>query len=105
MRGVELPRLRTLSKLAAALEVPVGNLLIAAGWFDDRHFAAMPTVGEAGEQDPLEIVLGNIQAQLDRILELEYEAQTRSDRLWAMIRDLKATSEISVTMSAQEHHD
>jgi len=100
----ELPHLETLIKLASALEVPVGDLLIAAGWFDDGHFAAMPTLAEGGEQGILETVLGNIQAHLDRILELEHEAQTRSDRLWVMIRDLKATSGLSVTMTEQEHH-
>src|SRR4028119_414126 len=31
---VELPRLETLIQLSGALEVPVGNLLIASGWFN-----------------------------------------------------------------------
>jgi transcriptional regulator with XRE-family HTH domain len=102
---IELPHLETLIKLASVLEVPVGNLLIAGGWFDDGHFAAMPTLAEGDEQGILETVLGNIQAHLDRILELEREAQTRSDRLWVMIRDLKATSGLSVTMTEQEQQD
>jgi len=67
-RGItELPRLETLSMLSGAREVPVGNLLIAAGWFDEGHIATMPTADEAIQRDTLETVLGEIEAELDTI--------------------------------------
>ena len=99
---IELPRLGTISRLAAALEVPVGNLLIASGWFDEGHFAAMPTVVQAVEQDTLETVLSEIEAELDTIQHLEHEAKTRADRLRAMIRELQATSGVAVSMAEHE---
>jgi transcriptional regulator with XRE-family HTH domain len=59
---VDLPRLGTLIKLAAALEVPVGNLLIVSGWFTDEHFAFNLTSGKADERDTLITVLSEIES-------------------------------------------
>jgi transcriptional regulator with XRE-family HTH domain len=101
---IELPHLRTLVKLASVLEVSVGNLLIAGGWINDDQFAPIPISRGAVEQDTLVTVLGEIEAELDTMLDLERQAQFRSGHLRAMIRELHATSGLSVTMTEQEHH-
>ena len=101
---IELPRLGTVLRLASALEVPVGDLLIASGWFTEGHFTPIPASSGAVDQDALVTVLGDIEAELEAIRHLERQAQSRSDRLRTMIRELKATSGLSVTMTAQEQH-
>jgi transcriptional regulator with XRE-family HTH domain len=98
---IELPRLATLVSLAAALEVPVGNLLIASGWFNESHFAEL-NPADAAEQDSLGNVLEEIEAELDVIQSLEQQADTRSNRLRVMIRDLKMSQDLSVSMTDLE---
>ena len=101
----ELPRLETLSKLSEALEVPVGDLLIAAGWFDDGPCTLIPASSEAVDPNTLVVsVLNEIEAELETILDLEGEAKSRSDRLRSLIQELKTTSACSVTMSKHEEH-
>jgi len=99
---IELPRLATLVSLATALEVPVGNLLIASGWFNESHFATMPQPAGDAEPGSLEAMLTDIETELDIIHALEHQAESRSNQLRNMIRDLKLTNGISVSMTELE---
>jgi transcriptional regulator with XRE-family HTH domain len=101
---IELPRLATLVSLATSLEVPVGNLLIASGWFNEGHFAAVSKPAGETEQESLETVLAEIEAELDVIHSLEQQAETRSNRLRAVIRDLKMSRDLEVSMTELERH-
>jgi len=66
--------------------------------------AGIPISSGAVEQDTLMTVLGEIEAGLDTIQHLEHEAKSRSQRLRAMIRELKVMSGVEVTMTEQEQH-
>jgi transcriptional regulator with XRE-family HTH domain len=87
---VGLPRLTTVVSLAAALEVSVGDVLIASGWFEDEDIVPSLTSATA-EQDTLATVLAAIEAELDSIRDLEHQATVRSERLRRTIRDLATT--------------
>jgi transcriptional regulator with XRE-family HTH domain len=99
---IELPRLATMVSLAASLEVPVGDLLIASGWFNEGHFIANTDPAGVADSVKLEAVLAEIESELAEIRELEQQAEFRARRLSAMIRDLKATSGLSVSMMAAD---
>jgi len=101
---IELPRFSTLVRLAASLEVPVGNLLVASGWFDDDHLVARPQYVGQERPDTLEMVFAEIEAELQTIENLENEARERANRLRTMIRDLRVTSGITVSMVELEQH-
>ena len=100
---VQLPRMTTLVNLAASLEVSVGDLLIAAGWFEDELVISSLAPAVA-EQDTLETVLAVIEAELDTIRDLEHQATSRSDRLRNMIAQVKATMG-GAEASTDHHHD
>jgi transcriptional regulator with XRE-family HTH domain len=87
---IGLPRLSTIIRLAAAMEVSVGDVLIAGGWFEDDDIVASLTSATA-EQDTLATVLAAIEAELDSIRDLEHQATVRSARLRMAVRQL-ATS-------------
>jgi transcriptional regulator with XRE-family HTH domain len=95
---IELPRLATMVSLAASLEVPVGDLLIASGWFNEEHFVSLSTSSSDADNGKLEAVLAEIEGELDEIRDLERQAEARARKLSAMIRDLKATAGLSVSM-------
>lgn len=99
---IELPRLATMVSLAASLEVPVGDLLIASGWFNEGHFTSMSQSSGDSSNTRLELVLAEIESELAEIRELERQAELRASRLSGMIRDLKATSGLSVSMMAAD---
>jgi hypothetical protein len=84
--------------LAASLEVPVGDLLIASGWFNEEHFVTLSTSSSDADNGKLEAVLAEIEDELDEIRDLERQAEARARKLSAMIRDLKATAGLSVSM-------
>jgi transcriptional regulator with XRE-family HTH domain len=88
---IELPRIGTLVKLAESLEVPVGDLLIASGWFEDAHFVTDSSAATSAQDNVLEDVLVRLEAELDAIHELERQAAQRTSELYRMIRDLKVT--------------
>jgi transcriptional regulator with XRE-family HTH domain len=100
---IGLPRLGTIVRLAASLEVSVGDLLIAAGWFEDE-LVISSLAPAAAEQDTLETVLAVIEAELDTIRDLEHQATSRSDRLRNMIAQVKATMG-GAEASTDHHHD
>jgi transcriptional regulator with XRE-family HTH domain len=87
---VGLPRLTTVVSLAAALEVSVGDVLIASGWFEDEDIVSSLT-SAAAEPDALQTALSAIEAELDTIRDLESQANVRSERLRMMIGQVKAT--------------
>jgi transcriptional regulator with XRE-family HTH domain len=99
---IELPRLGTLVSLAAALEVPVGNLLIASGWCDDGYFGTAS--GKAGKrgQDTLQMALSELESELNAIRDLERQIVHRTSRLRGRIRDLQARSSLSMTLMAAD---
>jgi len=97
---IELPRLATMVSLAASLEVPVGNLLIASGWFNEGHFNVVSQPSAETRDARLDVVLAEIESELNAIRDLEHQAEFRATKLRAMIRDLKATSGTSVSMVA-----
>jgi transcriptional regulator with XRE-family HTH domain len=87
---VQLPRMTTLVSLAASLEVSVGDLLIASGWFEDEDIVSSLTSGVT-EPDALETALSAIEAELDTIQDLESQANVRSERLRRTVRALAST--------------
>ena len=87
---IELPRVGTLIRLGSALDVPVGDLLIASGWFEDAHFFGDAFGADSGD-DVLAEVLARIEVELDAIHDLERQAAQRTNELYRMIRDLKLT--------------
>ena len=95
---IGLPRLSTIVRLAAALEVSVGDLLIAAGWFDDGYVARDSDTSGEPDAGGFEAALVEIAAELDAIRELERQAASRSRHLLDRIRTLKASSEQSVSL-------
>lgn len=95
---IELPRLATMVSLAAALEISIADLLIASGWFDHKHFAAVSPPDAAPDGLPLTDVLSEIDTELEAIRELERQATCRSQQLHRMIRELKATADVSVSL-------
>jgi transcriptional regulator with XRE-family HTH domain len=97
---IELPRLGTMVSLAASLEVPVGDLLIASGWFTEGHFISTHEPAAASAQPSLPTVLDEIEVELDAIQGLERQADVRARKLSAMIRELKVTSGLSVSFAA-----
>ena len=88
---IELPRMDTLVRLASALKVPVGDLLIASGWFEDAHFVSGTPVGPTAQEGALGDVLAHVEAELDAIHALERQAVERTNELYRLIRDLKVT--------------
>ena len=92
---IGLPRLSTIVKLAAALEVSVGDLLIAAGWFDDGPLRSLPDTSGDPAAGRFKTVLVQIAAELDAIRKLERQAAARSRQLLDRIRTLKASPEQS----------
>jgi transcriptional regulator with XRE-family HTH domain len=86
---VSLPRPSVLMALAAALEVPVGNLLIASGWFDECRIVE-PVVGQRIPQQPVVLeTLSTLEKELLAIQDLERQSQARSRELMAAIRQLR----------------
>ena len=86
---VSLPRLANLERLAASLDVPVGELLIAAGWFNEGRFTADPTGGDVPAD--LESAVNQIERELEAIQDMERELQQRTHDLQLAIRQLKST--------------
>jgi transcriptional regulator with XRE-family HTH domain len=99
---IGLPRLSTIIRLAAALKVSVGDVLIAGGWFEDEDIVAGLTSATA-EQDTLATVLAAIEAELDSIRDLEHQATVRSARLRMAVRQL-ATSMSNADAPICAHH-
>src|SRR5215203_2519679 len=64
---ITLPRLSNLERLAASLDVPVGELLIAAGWFEEGHFVSGPGDTASGLPANLESAVSQIEAELNAI--------------------------------------
>jgi len=86
---VSLPRLANLERLAASLDVPVGELLIAAGWFNEGRFTSDTTGGDVPAD--LESAVNQIERELEAIQDMERELQQRTHDLQLAIRQLKST--------------
>jgi transcriptional regulator with XRE-family HTH domain len=95
---IELPRPSTLINLAAALEVPVGNLLIASGWFDEAHLATPESASAPGDQSAMLETLNDLESEITAIRELEREAQERTAEVMKTVRTLKASLSEPVTL-------
>ena len=88
---ITLPRLSNLERLAASLDVPVGELLIAAGWFQEGHFVSDPESANSGLPAGLESAVSQIEVELNAIQDMERQVQQRTDGLRLAIRNLKTT--------------
>lgn len=51
--GIALPRRGRLERIAAALEVTVGDLMVTTGWMDEEHVGAMAAGPEAEPGPPV----------------------------------------------------
>ena len=87
---VQQPRMTTMVRMATALEVSVGDLLIASGWFDSAPVAVAPAPDTAPEGSFMQGMLTEINAELEAIGDLERRAASRSQELRRLIQGLKA---------------
>jgi transcriptional regulator with XRE-family HTH domain len=87
---VQQPRMTTMVRLATALEVSVGDLLIASGWFDSAPVAVAPAPDPAPAGSFMQGMLTEINAELEAIGDLERRAASRSQELRRLIQGLKA---------------
>ena len=92
---IGLPRLSTIVRLATSLEVSIGDLLIAGGWFDDTHLTRVHDLSGGSEAGRFDMVFVHIESELATIRDPERQAATRSRQLRDRIRTLKASSEQS----------
>jgi transcriptional regulator with XRE-family HTH domain len=97
---IALPRRDRLNHLAAALEVPISELLVASGWFEPQHVVSMESV-PIDHQDDLRAVLAELQGELAAIQDLEQQVQTRTRQLHDALRRLGSALEpAAITLAA-----